>query len=204
MSTLERAIAIAAKAHAGQTDKAGQPYILHPLRVMLRMSGELERIVAGLHDVVEDTHVPIDQLKIEGFSPIVLDAVRALTKLPGETRLQAARRAAADPLARAVKLADNAENMDLSRIANPTEKDFARIKEYEEVSEAASELADALQANGGYPGCQCHSKWGSPRVPGCAIPRKLSAEGVTMYIENGASADILPAGLPVAPGTCSR
>ena len=60
-----------------------------------------------------------------------LRAVEALTKRPGESRSEAALRAAAHPVARNVKLADNAENMDLSRIANPTEKDFARLKEYE-------------------------------------------------------------------------
>lgn len=133
MSTLERAIEIAAAAHAGQVDKAGQPYILHPLRVMLRVASIDERMAAVLHDVVEDTSVSLDQLVAEGFPGEVIEAVRALTKLPGESRIDAARRAAVNPVARAVKLADNAENMDLSRIANPGEKDFARLKEYEAV-----------------------------------------------------------------------
>lgn len=133
MSTLERAIEIAAAAHAGQVDKGGQPYILHPLRVMLRVSGEHERMTAVLHDVVEDTSVTIVQLEREGFPPEVVTAVRALTKNRGESRLQAAARAALDPVARVVKLADNAENMDLSRIPNPTEKDFARLREYGQV-----------------------------------------------------------------------
>ena len=133
MSTLERAIEIAAAAHAGQVDKAGQPYILHPLRVMLRVAGAHERMVAVLHDVLEDTHVTLEQLVEEGFPGEVILAVQALTKHPGETRLQAAARAAAHPVARAVKLADNAENMDLSRIAQPTEKDYARLREYEQV-----------------------------------------------------------------------
>lgn len=133
MSTLERAIQIAAAAHAGQIDKAGQPYILHPLRVMLRVTSEHERIAAILHDVVEDTDITHEQLATEGFDRHVMMAVEALTKHPGETRLQAAARAAADPIARAVKLADNTENMDLSRITSPTEKDFARLREYEEV-----------------------------------------------------------------------
>jgi (p)ppGpp synthase/HD superfamily hydrolase len=133
MSTLERAIEIAAAAHAGQVDKAGQPYILHPIRVMLRMSGAHERLAAVLHDVVEDTPVTLEQLAREGFSPEVIAAVKALTKNPGETRLQAAARAAADPIARAVKLGDNAENLDLSRIAAPTEADHARLREYEQV-----------------------------------------------------------------------
>lgn len=133
MSTLERAIEIAAAAHAGQVDKAGQPYILHPIRVMLRVSSDHERMAAVLHDVVEDTRVTLEQLVREGFPPEVVSAVQALTKNPGESRLQAAARAAVDPIARVVKLADNAENMDLGRIANPTEKDFARLKEYEQV-----------------------------------------------------------------------
>ena len=133
MSTLERAIEIAASAHAGQVDKAGQPYILHPLRVMLRVSTEHERMAAVLHDVVEDTPVTLEQLTSEGFPPSVVAAVEALTKRTGETRLEAARRAAMNTIARSVKLADNAENMDLSRIANPNEKDYARLEEYKAV-----------------------------------------------------------------------
>ncbi len=133
MATLERAIEIAAAAHAGQKDKAGEPYILHPLRVMLRVHGEHERIAAVLHDVVEDTNVSLADLAAAGFAPAVLAAVEALTKRPGETRIAAAHRAAADPVARAVKLADNAENMDLSRIPNPTERDLARLEEYRAV-----------------------------------------------------------------------
>jgi guanosine-3',5'-bis(diphosphate) 3'-pyrophosphohydrolase len=135
MPTIERAIEIAATAHTGQRDKAGQPYIFHPLRVMFRVDGEHEQMAAVLHDVVEDTAITIEDLAREGFPPEVLRAVTALTKLPGETRLEAAYRAAADPVARKVKLADNAENMDLSRIPNPTDKDHARCREYAEVRE---------------------------------------------------------------------
>ncbi len=133
MSTLERAIEIAARAHAGQVDKAGQPYILHPLRLMLAVSGTHERMAAVLHDVVEDTNVTLDNLKSEGFPMEVLEAVLTLTKTEGESRISAATRAAGNPIARAVKLADVRDNMDLSRIAKPTEKDFERMKEYEQV-----------------------------------------------------------------------
>lgn len=133
MSTLERAIAIAAAAHAGQRDRAGQPYILHPLRVMLQLGTDEQRMAAVLHDVVEDTSVTLEQLAQEGFSGAVVAAVAALTKQPGETRMDAAARAARDPIARAVKLADNADNMDLSRIPNPTAKDLARHAEYAQV-----------------------------------------------------------------------
>lgn len=135
MATLEKAISIAALAHAGQQDKASQPYILHPIRVMLRLEREAERIAAVLHDVVEDTDVTLDRLRDEGFSDEVVAAVEALTKRDGESRLEAAKRAAEDPIAFKVKLADNAENSDLSRIANPNENDFLRLKEYEAVRE---------------------------------------------------------------------
>lgn len=82
-------------------------------------------MAAVLHDVVEDTSVTIDLLRAEGFPPEVLDAVLALTKTKGETRIAAARRAVVNPVARAVKLADVADNMDMSRISKPTEKDLA-------------------------------------------------------------------------------
>ena len=133
MSTLERAIEIAARAHAGQVDKAGEPYVLHPLRLMLKVQGTLQRITAVLHDVVEDSAITLQGLRDEGFPAEVVDAVQALTKTEGESRLSAAARAAANPIARVVKLADVGDNMDLSRIAAPTEKDYARLREYEQV-----------------------------------------------------------------------
>jgi (p)ppGpp synthase/HD superfamily hydrolase len=135
MSTLERAIEIAARSHAGQVDKAGQPYILHPLRLMLAVTAPEERIAAVLHDVVEDTPVTLDDLAAAGFSRDVLTAVEALTKLEGESRIAAAQRAAQNPIARVVKLADVADNMDLNRISVPTEKDFVRLREYEQVQQ---------------------------------------------------------------------
>ncbi len=100
---------------------------------MLRVEGTNEQIAAVLHDVVEDTIVTLALLAAEGFSGEVLAALDALKKRPGESRVQAARRAAADPIARTVKLADNAENSDLSRIPNPTPKDLERIEEYKQV-----------------------------------------------------------------------
>lgn len=81
MSTLERAIALAATLHAGQVDKAGAPYILHPLRVMLRMTTEEDRIAAVLHDVIEDCGVTPEVLLAEGFAPSVVEANSSLTKL---------------------------------------------------------------------------------------------------------------------------
>jgi (p)ppGpp synthase/HD superfamily hydrolase len=130
MSTLERAIEIAAQAHAGQRDKAGNPYILHPIRVMMSVGTPEERIAAVLHDTVEDTAITLEVLNDAGFSNKIVEAVRALTKEEGETRIKAASRAVRDPIARQVKLADVADNMDLDRIPNPTSRDHARMEEY--------------------------------------------------------------------------
>lgn len=86
--TLERAIAIAAAAHEGQVDKGGAPYILHPLKVMLRVNTLEERIVAVLHDVVEDCGISFDDLRKEGFSETVLTAIESVTKVPGESQFR--------------------------------------------------------------------------------------------------------------------
>jgi guanosine-3',5'-bis(diphosphate) 3'-pyrophosphohydrolase len=135
MSSIEHAIQIAATAHAGQVDKAGEPYILHPIRVMLRVEGVHERMAAVLHDVVEDTDITLSALAREGFPAPVVEAVAALTKHPGESRMAAAVRASGHPIALVVKLADNAENLNFGRIPNPTEKDFVRMEEYKVVRE---------------------------------------------------------------------
>ena len=128
--TLERAIAIAATAHAGQLDKGGAPYILHPLKVMLRMTSLEERIVAVLHDVVEDCAISLDDLRKEGFSEEVLSAIESVTKVPGESYEDFVERAAQNPIGRVVKLADLEENSDLSRIASPSWEDLERVEKY--------------------------------------------------------------------------
>ena len=128
--TLERAIAIAATAHAGQVDKGGAPYILHPLKVMLRMTTLEERIVAVLHDVVEGCEISLDDLRKEGFSEVVLSAIESVTKVPGESYEDFVERAAQNPIGRVVKLADLEENSDLSRIASPSWEDLERIEKY--------------------------------------------------------------------------
>ena len=135
MATLEKALEIASRAHAGQVDKAGHPYILHPIRVMLAVSTLEESIAAVLHDTVEDTEITPGDLESAGFSREIIDAVQALTKKDGESRLDAARRAVANPVARQVKLADVADNMDLKRIPNPTARDYERLEEYKQVRE---------------------------------------------------------------------
>ena len=131
MSTLERAIVIAAEAHAGITDKGGAPYILHPLRMMMDLRSAEERIVAVLHDVCEDCPGwTFERLRGEGFSEEILAALDSVTKREGETYEEFALRAAVNPIGRRVKLADLRDNSDLSRITNPTVKDHQRIAKY--------------------------------------------------------------------------
>lgn len=121
---------MAAVAHAGQQDKSGKPYILHPLRVMAAVHGYDEKIVAILHDTVEDTSVTLDGLRAAGFSDYVVDAIDRLTKRPGEDRITAAKRAMGNVLSRVVKLADVNDNLDVTRLPHFREKDAARIQEY--------------------------------------------------------------------------
>ncbi len=140
MSTLERAIAIAAEAHAGQVDKAGAPYILHPLRVMMALSTPEERMVAVLHDVCEDCPGwDFDRLRAEGFPEAVIAGLQAVTRREGEDYESFVRRAARHPIGRRVKRADLADNSDLSRIAEPTEKDRARAEKYRRAIAALEE-----------------------------------------------------------------
>jgi (p)ppGpp synthase/HD superfamily hydrolase len=109
---LQRAIAIAREAHAGQVDLAGKPYIAHPLRVMGAVEGEEAKIVAVLHDVVEDSpDWPLAKLAAEGFSADVLAAVDALSRKEGEAYEAFIARIAGNPLAKLVKLADLADNL---------------------------------------------------------------------------------------------
>lgn len=138
---IEKAILIATTAHQGQIDKSGQPYILHPLRVMLSRQDETERICAVLHDVVEDTDVTLEYLRNEGFSEEVLDAVNALTRRRGENYSKFIDRVIENRIACYVKLADLSDNMNLSRIKNPAEKDYERIEKY---LEATDRILDAL------------------------------------------------------------
>ena len=127
---LERAIEIAAAGHRGQTDKAGQPYILHPLRVMLACEGRVAQIVAVLHDVIEDTDWTPEALRAEGASDEILAALETVTRRDHETYSEFIVRAARNEIGCAVKIADLHDNLDLSRIAQPTQADFARMDRY--------------------------------------------------------------------------
>jgi hypothetical protein len=129
---LERAIEIATRAHEGQRDKAGAPYIEHPMRLVERASTDEERMVAALHDVVEDGGVTLEDLVTAGFPRDVVRAVDHLTKRPEEAHDYAAfiERVAKDRLASRVKLLDLEDNSDLSRLSPPTDADRARTAKY--------------------------------------------------------------------------
>src|ERR1041384_4671111 len=112
-SLLERAIALAVEAHEGHRTGTGAPYILHPFRVMLRLEGETERAVAVLHDAVENgaDRVPLERLRRGASREEVVAAVARLTRRPGESYAAFVDRIAPSALARRVKLADLADNL---------------------------------------------------------------------------------------------
>ena len=135
--TLERAIAIAAEAHAGQKDRAGAPYILHPIRLMIQMDSENAMMAAVLHDVVENSAWTLDDLRKEGFSNEVLNAVDSLTHRDkeGEDYWDYIQRAKSDPIAIKVKLADLEDNLNPDRLNEITEKDEKRFDRYRKAQE---------------------------------------------------------------------
>jgi (p)ppGpp synthase/HD superfamily hydrolase len=130
MSSLDTAIQIAAAAFAGKRDKAGQPYILHLLRVMFSVEDEEARIVAVLHDLLEDTPWTAERLLDEAFAPRIVEAVEALTKRSGETYEQFCARAGTNRLSRQVKLADLKDNMNIMRLAALSGEDMERLARY--------------------------------------------------------------------------
>ena len=130
MPTLEDAILLAAQAHRGQVDKVGQPYILHLLRVMLRLEGEAAQIVAVLHDLVEDTDYSFADLRALGYAEDLVQVLDCLTRRPDESYEQFIERASANPLARRVKRADLEDNMDIRRLPAVGEQDAERLNRY--------------------------------------------------------------------------
>lgn len=127
---LELAIKVATEAHAGQVDKGGKPYINHPQAVAASLTNTEYKIVAYLHDVCEDTSITFDDLKDMGFTYRIVNSICLLTKTDELTYEEYLRRLRMDSCARAVKMADLKHNMDITRIPNPSEKDYARIEKY--------------------------------------------------------------------------
>jgi (p)ppGpp synthase/HD superfamily hydrolase len=128
---LNRAIEIAVNGHRGQFDKAGKPYILHPLRVMVSLDNEDEMICAILHDIIEDTGIRAQGLIDEGFNQKIIDAILSVTKSDIDIDyFDFIRRAKENPIGRKVKIADLKDNLNLNRISNPSTEDFKRTERY--------------------------------------------------------------------------
>ncbi len=127
MPTIEDALALALDAHRGQVDKAGAPYILHPLRVMLSQPDDAGKIVGLLHDVVEDSDYTFADLRRMGYDETIIAALDCLTRRPDEDYMTFVERAKANPIARRVKLADIEDNLDIRRIAVLSIKDIERL-----------------------------------------------------------------------------
>ena len=137
---LAKAIEIAASAHSEQKDKGGSPYILHPIRVMMSLNTEEEKIVGVLHDVVEDSEDwDFDRLREEGFAEDIISALMSVTKQSDAENYEAfIERAGRNQIGRNVKIADIKDNLDVTRIGNLKEKDLLRINKYKN---ALSKLA---------------------------------------------------------------
>lgn len=131
MPTLEDAIALAVEVHKGQLDKYGKPYILHPLRVMFRLEGDVEKVVGILHDVVEDSDITLEDLREMGYGEDVIAALDGVTRRDDETYDEFVQRSRQHPVSLRVKLADLEDNMDIRRLpAEMQEQDFERLKRY--------------------------------------------------------------------------
>lgn len=127
---LEKAILIALTAHKGQVDKGGNPYILHPLRLMHSVNTIEEKIVAILHDVVEDSSITTLDLKKKGFPKPVIDAITLLTKKDNQLYDKYILAIKENPLATVIKLADLRDNLDNRRLKKITDNDKKRIARY--------------------------------------------------------------------------
>jgi (p)ppGpp synthase/HD superfamily hydrolase len=144
---LSKMILIATNAHHNQFDKGGNPYILHPLRVMsfLKTNDEELQCIAIGHDVIEDTDVTYEDLRNAGMTERVIAGIAALTKLPGETLNEYKTRVFANEDAMQVKLCDLRHNSDIRRLKGVSEKDIARMAKYHRFYlEIQAKLADKL------------------------------------------------------------
>jgi (p)ppGpp synthase/HD superfamily hydrolase len=141
MSLLENAISLALEIHAGQTDRADRPYILHPLTLMMQMDNEDEQITAVLHDTIEDSDMTIEQLQKRLNLPAhIAEAVDLLSHDKNEMEYDSyIERLCPNPLARKVKLADLRHNMDLTRMDRVQPEDMPRLAKYRR---AWQQLAD--------------------------------------------------------------
>lgn len=142
---LSKMLVLATNAHAGQTDKAGKPYILHCLKVMHYLKSEDEELmcIALGHDIIEDTKVTYVDLWSQGYSARIIEGIRALTKQRGQTYDEYKHQVFANKDAMRVKMCDLRHNSDIRRLKGITEKDVARIAKYHQFY---LEIKDRLNA----------------------------------------------------------
>ena len=126
----DQALRIAIQAHKGQKDKSDREYIMHPIRVAERCVSLKAKIVALLHDTIEDTHVTVERLLKEGFTQEIVDAVLSVTKKEGETYGDFIKRAAQNEIGKEVKKADLEDNMDIRRLKEISDHDVERLRKY--------------------------------------------------------------------------
>ena len=143
---VEKALTIATQAHLGQKDKSGVDYIQHPITVASFVESEEEKIVAYLHDVVEDSDITLDDLREMGFNEEIVFAIDCITKKENETLENYYNRVIQSDLAYIVKMADIKHNSDITRFENPTQKDIDRSKKYLEKSEILKQLYEVNKA----------------------------------------------------------
>lgn len=129
---VRKAMEIAYEAHHGQVDKAGVPYIYHPIHLAEQMEDETSICVALLHDVLEDTCISEEELRQKGISSGVIDNIKLLTKGKEEGYMEYLERLKSSEIAVKVKIADLKHNSDVSRLLEITEKDKKRLEKYTE------------------------------------------------------------------------
>lgn len=127
---LEQAIQLASTKHYGQRDKSGKPYIFHLLHVMNNVNNLSSKIVAILHDILEDTDMTKNDLLNLGFCENIVEAIDVLTKTKQEVYMDYIKKVNQNPIAKEVKLADLKHNMDLTRLETISEKDLKRVEKY--------------------------------------------------------------------------
>lgn len=135
----EKAMQIAIKVHSGQVDKGGNDYIYHPMRVSDSCDSEEEKIVALLHDTIEDGNITSDYLLMQGFPNDIVDAVLSVSRNKDEDYFDFIQRSKANPIGRSVKIADLKDNMDITRLKELTKKDIDRLKKYHEAYKMLNE-----------------------------------------------------------------
>ena len=127
---LDKAALICVTKHTGQRDKTGKAYFQHPMRVAMRCERDEEKIVALLHDVIEDTDVTAEWLKKEGFPEVIVEAVESVTRKHDEDYGDFVKRAKQNAIGRMVKLHDLEDNLDVLRLSEVSAEMAERLSKY--------------------------------------------------------------------------